>query len=78
MNTIQDLNMVLHQQLERLDNPDITKEELEMEATRTKALVDVSEQIVNLNSLALKILKASNEGFVHEKEAKLLIGDGNA
>lgn len=78
MNTIQDLNMVLHQQLERLDNPDITKEELEMEATRTQALVDVSEQIVKVNALALNILKASNEGFVHEKEAKLLIGEGNA
>lgn len=70
--------MVLHQQLERLDNPDITKEELEMEATRTQALVDVSEQIVKVNSLALNIMKASNDGFVHENEARLLIGDSNA
>lgn len=78
MNTIQDLNMVLHQQLERLDNPDITKEELDMEATRTQALVDVSEQIVKVNSLALNIMKASNDGFVYESEARLLIGDSNA
>jgi hypothetical protein len=53
-NKITDLNNHLFAQIERLSDEDITEEQLEREIKRTDAIVDVSEQIINNASLALK------------------------
>lgn len=51
--TLGDLNGYLFEQLERLNDPDLTQEELEMELNRSKAIVSVSNQIVNAGNLVL-------------------------
>lgn len=51
-NTLNDLNNFLFGQLERLDNPDMTPEELETEIKRSEAMTDVAEQVIkNANTV---------------------------
>ena len=52
-NKIQDLNDHLFAQLERLNDEDLTQEELEKEIQRSKAVTAVSNQIINNAKLAL-------------------------
>lgn len=52
-NKIQDLNDHLFAQLERLNDEDLTPEDLEKEIQRSKAVTAVSNQIINNAKLAL-------------------------
>lgn len=52
-NKIQDLNDHLFAQLERLNDEDLTQEQLEKEIQRSKAVTAVSNQIINDAKLAL-------------------------
>lgn len=52
-NKIQDLNDHLFAQLERLNDEDLTQEDLEKEIQRSKAVTAVSNQIINNAKLAL-------------------------
>ena len=52
-NKIQDLNDHLFAQLERLNDEDLTQEQLEKEIQRSKAVTAVSNQIINNAKLAL-------------------------
>lgn len=45
--SIQAMNGHLHDQLERLLNPDISEEDLEVEAKRSKAVATVASQIID-------------------------------
>jgi len=53
-NKLADLNNHLFMQLERLSDEDLTKDKLEHEVARSKAIVDVSDQIVSGADLQLK------------------------
>ncbi len=53
-NKLADLNDHLFAQLERLGEEDLTAEQIEKEVNRTKAIVAVSEQIVQTADLTLK------------------------
>jgi len=53
-NKLSDLNDHLFEQLERLNDDDLTAEEITKEVTRTDAFVKVSEQIINNATLALR------------------------
>lgn len=53
-NKLTDLNNHLFAQLERLSEEDLTPEQLEQEATRTEAIVAVSDKIVRNADLQLK------------------------
>lgn len=53
-NKLTDLNDHLFEQLERLNDDDLTAEQLAHELTRTEAMVKVSEQIVGNATLALR------------------------
>jgi hypothetical protein len=53
-NKLSDLNDHLFEQLERLNDADLTAEEITKEVTRTDALVKVSEQIISNANLALR------------------------
>lgn len=75
MNTITDLKMILHQHLERLDNPDMTLDELQLEIPRTKAIVSVSEQIVSVNALALRALALEGDGRIDRDAVSNLLGE---
>lgn len=52
-NKIQDLNDHLFAQLERLNDEDLTSEQLQKEITRSKAVSSVASQIINNARLAL-------------------------
>lgn len=56
-NTSLDLNNHLFEQLERLNDEGLTSEELEVEIERSKALTDVSKQIIENSKVALDAQK---------------------
>lgn len=55
--TLNDLNLFLFSQLERLDDPDLTPEQLEMEVKRSKSIGDISKRIISNASLSLSAKK---------------------
>ncbi|WCG32972.1 hypothetical protein PML78_12385 [Enterococcus dispar] len=71
--TLGDLNGYLFEQLERLNDPDLTQEELEMELNRSKAIVSVSNQIVNNGNLVLSAQRFyDNRSNLDIKQSKML------
>ena len=74
-NTLNDLNNFLFGQLERLDNPDITPEELEAEIKRSDAMTDVAEQVIkNANTvLAAEKMYSGKDGWVDPKRRPRMI-----
>lgn len=74
-NTLNDLNNFLFGQLERLDNPDMTPEELETEIKRTEAMTDVAEQVIkNANTvLAAERMYSGKDGWVDPKRRPKMI-----
>lgn len=53
-NKLSDLNNHLFEQLERLNDGDLTEEELEKEIKRAKSIAEISQQIIDNGSLTLK------------------------
>ena len=60
-NTLEDLNNFMFGQLERLDNPDLSDEELQKEKGRSKAMVDIGKTIVDNARLSLEARKFAAE-----------------
>ena len=60
-NTSLDLNNHLFEQLERLNNEELTDDELTKEIERSKALTGVSKQIIDNSKLALDAQKLRAE-----------------
>ncbi len=56
-NTLGDLNNHLFEQLERLNDDDLTDEELEREIRKSDAVVKVAEQIIQNGQLALRTMQ---------------------
>lgn len=56
-NKLSDLNDHLFMQLERLGNEDLTAEQIESEAKRGEAIVDVAEQIIKNADMQLRAVK---------------------
>lgn len=52
-----DLNGYLFEQLERLNEPDLSPEEIQMEIGRAQAISAVSEKIIRAGELALRTEK---------------------
>lgn len=74
-NTLGDLNNHLFAQLERLSEEDLTVEELEKEITRSKAIVGISNQIINNANIVLKAKTIELEyGKDKNKMPKMLEG----
>lgn len=61
MNNLQDLNMVLFNQLDALDNPDMSDEEIQRQVTKTDAIVKVAGRIIENAKLALDAQKQFDE-----------------
>lgn len=61
-NKLTDLNDHLFAQLERLGDEDLTPEQIETEATRAEAIVNIADQVIRNADLQLKAatLLASN------------------
>ena len=56
-NTLNDLNNHLFMQLERLNDDDLTEEDLQKEINRAKAVSNIAAQIINNGQLALNAQK---------------------
>lgn len=67
-NKLSDLNNHLFAQLERLGDEDLTAEQIDKEAKRADAIVDISEQIIRTATLGLKaatLLSDNGHRFDH-------------
>lgn len=64
---INDLNEYLFAQLDRLSNEDMTKEQLEIEINRAKAITNTARTIIENGELALEAKKHFDEYGVGEK-----------
>lgn len=60
-NTLADLNNHLFEQLERLNDDELTDEELEKEIKRTDAMKDVATQIIANAQIVLKATELNME-----------------
>lgn len=59
-NKLVDLNNHLFEQMERLNDEELTQEELEKEMTRSKSMTDISQNIIENAKLALDVAKFQN------------------
>lgn len=77
-NTIADLNNYLFEQIERLNDDEMTDEQLERELKKTDSIVKVSETIISNAELALKAIKHADEyGYGQQRKMpSLLMPDG--
>ena len=53
-NTLADLNNYLFAQIERLDDDELTPEQLSIEITRSKAIAEISREVISNAGLVLK------------------------
>jgi len=60
-NKLEDLNNHLFEQLERLNDEDISSEQLEKEMRRAEAMAKIADQIVKNGHLALRACEFSSE-----------------
>ena len=78
-NKLTDLNNYLFEQLERLNDDELSEEEFEKELKRSKAVTDISSNIIHNAKTVLEAQKFYEDiGFnaVMENSAKMLIGEG--
>lgn len=68
-NTLTDLNNYLFESLERINDDDLTKEELQIELERSKQVVNVSKTVVENARLMLDATKHADE-YAYEKRGK--------
>ncbi|HEM3702193.1 TPA: hypothetical protein U1D11_000663 [Streptococcus suis] len=76
-NTIEDVNNLLVAQLEKLSDDDLLPEELELEVTRSKAMVHLTDEILKTQALALRVVETLSD--VTNKEVtppRMLLGGG--
>lgn len=67
MNNIGDLNAHLFAQLERLSDPELSNSDISTEHTRTRALMAVSEMILESGKLILQAEKVNNDKYDADK-----------
>lgn len=76
-NTLADLNDHLFEQLERLNDDELTGEKLQEERERAKSMANIAQTIINNGELALKAVKHYEEyGNKGDMPTILKIGDG--
>lgn len=74
-NTLGDLNNFLFAQLERLDNEEMSAEELTKEIERSKAIAGVSSQIIQNANTVLKAQQFYDDRHdIEAKKPKMLEG----
>lgn len=62
-NTLADLNNILFEQLERINDDDLTDEQLEAQLKKTDAIVRVSEKIIDNGELAFKAIQHKDKYY---------------
>lgn len=77
-NKLSDLNNHLFEELERLNNEELTGEALQEERERAKSMASIAQTIINNGELALKAVKHYDEYGNKDKVPEILqIGEGN-
>lgn len=71
-NKMLDMNNHLFEQMERLNDDDLTDEGLKKEINRAKAMSGIANQIINNARLCVDGMKAFNEGLV--KKPPVMLG----
>lgn len=72
-NTLDDLNNHLFEQLERLNDEELTGESLEQEIMRAQAMTQLSTQIIGNAALALKAKQYQTSGLcISDKMPRML------
>ena len=64
-NTLNDLNNYLFEQLERLNDDELTPEQMDREIQKTDSIVKISEKIIENGELAFKTMKHMDEYGYH-------------
>lgn len=72
-NKLIDLNNVLFEQLERLNDEDLTEEELERELRRTKAVCNIGRIIVDNAQVALDAQKHIDEYGIEKEDCSEML-----
>ena len=72
-NSLQDLNNYLSESLERINDDDLTDEELEKEIKRSEAVTKVASTIINNAEVQLKALQYADE-YGYNNSGKHLVG----
>ncbi|MCB6840954.1 hypothetical protein LIX87_08110 [Weissella viridescens] len=71
------LNSYLFDQMERLNDEEMTDDELKKEVIRSQAMTNVAGKVIDNASLALKAAEFSSEQFGNETEMPKLLGAEN-
>lgn len=74
-NTLSDLNNHLFEQLERLNDEDLTGEDLQQELQRSKAVSSIAQNIINNGSLVLQAQKFKDEKLDANSKMPRLLGE---
>lgn len=74
-NRLTDLNNHLFEQLERLNNDELTGDELSEEIRRSRAVTGVASHIIQNGELVLKAYKAHEDRMDAEKKLPKMLGD---
>ena len=72
-NKLSDLQNLLFAELERLDDEELTDEEVQKEVRRASAVKGVAEEIIKVNQLVLEASKTALEYGLHDEEATSLM-----
>lgn len=73
-NTLSDLNNYLFESIERLNDDELTDEQLEREIKRSEAVQKVAKTIIDNGNLALQAQKHFDEYGIEKKVALPLLG----
>lgn len=74
-NKLTDLNNILFEALERLNDNELQGDELREEIERSRAMTNISQQIIGLGQLAVNAKKVANE-YGDASGLGLLLEDG--
>lgn len=74
-NKLTDLNNYLFEQIEKLNDDDLTSEQLQQQITKAETISKISKTIIETASLQLDAIKiAAENGVVQPQSFQLLLG----
>ena len=76
-NKITDLNNHLFAQLEKLNDDDLSPEQIDQECKRAKAMSSIASQILQSSRLTLEAMKLVNEDKINSKHIPELLQNNN-
>lgn len=74
-NTLQDLNNYLFEQLERINEDELTPEQLETQIQKAESICKIADRIIQNNELTFKVMQHMDEYGISYKTPSLLPGD---